>query len=262
MTISLERRGGRLLRIGHRGAAALAPENTLSSFRAALEAGVDLIEFDVLELRTGELVLAHSNDLFEVSHGVARGNVRNHSLAGLRAVAPDLPELEEALRFFTDHARDVGVHVDVKTPAVEDRIVDALRRHGLVERALVSSFMPGFLREVSRLEPEVRTCISFPRDRLRISDRRGTRVFVRSGLHALRPVTPTLAGRLLARAGATALALHHALVSKATVRRAHARGASVIAWTVENPRDLERIDRAGVDAVVVNDPRMFGLRSG
>ena len=50
--IRLERRDGRPLRIGHRGAAALAPENTLRSFRAAVEAGVDLIEFDVIALRT------------------------------------------------------------------------------------------------------------------------------------------------------------------------------------------------------------------
>ena len=48
--IELARREGRLIRIGHRGAAALAPENTLRSFRAAVEAGVDLIEFDVLDL--------------------------------------------------------------------------------------------------------------------------------------------------------------------------------------------------------------------
>ena len=58
--ISLERRDGRPLRIGHRGAAALAPENTLASFRAAIEAGVDLIEFDVMAGRDGELVVAHS----------------------------------------------------------------------------------------------------------------------------------------------------------------------------------------------------------
>ena len=47
--ISLERPGGRPLRIGHRGAPALAPENTLPSFRAAVDVGVDLVEFDVAE---------------------------------------------------------------------------------------------------------------------------------------------------------------------------------------------------------------------
>ena len=66
--ISLRRRASGPLRIGHRGAAALAPENTLGSFRAAVEAGVDLVEFDVLDLRDGTLVVAHSDDLAEVTH--------------------------------------------------------------------------------------------------------------------------------------------------------------------------------------------------
>ena len=56
--IALDERAGRPLRIGHRGAAMLAPENTLASFRAAVEAGVDLIEFDVIR-HGSRLVVAH-----------------------------------------------------------------------------------------------------------------------------------------------------------------------------------------------------------
>jgi glycerophosphoryl diester phosphodiesterase len=106
--ISLERRDGRPLRIGHRGAAALAPENTLAAFRAALDVGVDLIEFDVLDLRGGEIVVAHSDDLGEVSHGLAHGSVRDKSLAELRETCPELPTLDDALAFFVDEAPGVG----------------------------------------------------------------------------------------------------------------------------------------------------------
>ena len=67
----LLRGDGPLIRVGHRGAAALAPENTLRSFEAALAHGVEAIEFDVLDLVDGPLVVAHSNDLAEVSHGAA-----------------------------------------------------------------------------------------------------------------------------------------------------------------------------------------------
>jgi glycerophosphoryl diester phosphodiesterase len=260
--ISLERRSGRPLRIGHRGAAALAPENTIAAFRSAAASGVDLIEFDVLELASGELVLAHSNDLLEVSHGALRGSVRDRSLAELRAVVPELALLEDALRFFAEESPSVGAHVDVKSIGAEDRIVDALRRFGLVERSLVSAFLPGVLREASRLEPGLRTCISFPRDRLGVSNRRGSRPLVRIGLRALRPVTPAFVGRLLAHAGASALAVQHALVTPTVVRSAHVRGAAVIAWTVQTKHDLDRVARAGVDAVVVDDPRLFEVRSG
>jgi glycerophosphoryl diester phosphodiesterase len=77
------------LRIGHRGAAALAPENTIRSLRAAVEHGVDLVEFDVLDLPRGPLVLAHSDRLDEVSDGRAHGSVRDRTIeAAVGAAAP------------------------------------------------------------------------------------------------------------------------------------------------------------------------------
>ena len=83
-TPTVELRAGRVLRIGHKGAAALAPEkhaalapeNTLRSLALAVELGCDLVEFDVLSLDDGTLVLAHSDDLREVSHGSSHGRVR------------------------------------------------------------------------------------------------------------------------------------------------------------------------------------------
>jgi glycerophosphoryl diester phosphodiesterase len=255
--IALERRQGRPLCIGHRGAAALAPENTLQSFRVAVEAGVDLIEFDVLELATGELVVAHSNDLHEVSHGAASGTVRDRTLQGLREVAPALPTLDEALGFFRSEAPEVGVHVDLKTPESVEQVVASLQGFELVERTFVSSFHVDALRHVARLEPGLRTGVSFPRDRLGVSGLPGSSAAIRLGLRVLRPLTPALVGRELGRSGASALLLHHALVSERAVRRAHARGVPVIAWTVDDSRDLRRVDQAGVDAVVVNNPGLF-----
>jgi glycerophosphoryl diester phosphodiesterase len=255
--IALERRNGRPLRIGHRGAAALAPENTLQSFRAALEIGVDLIEFDVAELASGDLVLAHSDDLHEVSHGFASGTVLDKTLVALREVAPDLPTLDDALRFFVDEAPEVGVHVDLKSPGAAEQVVAALARFDLLERAFVSSFHAGALRRLVQLEPRVRTGVAFPQDRLGISGRRGSGPFISVGLRALRPIGPVLAGMLLSRSSASALVLHHTLVGASTVRHAHARGVPVVAWTVEHPPDLVRLDAAGVDAIVVDNPSLF-----
>src|SRR5439155_11488827 len=100
--IELRRRPGEFARVGHRGAAALAPENTLRSFELAVELGCDMLEFDVLALRDRTLVLAHSNDLREVSHGAARGRVGRRTLDGLRRFAPNLTSLDEALAFFVE----------------------------------------------------------------------------------------------------------------------------------------------------------------
>jgi glycerophosphoryl diester phosphodiesterase len=255
--ISLARRNGRPLRIGHRGAAVLAAENTLASFRAALEVGVDLVEFDVFELSNGEVVVAHSNDLFEVSHGRARGYVRQHTLEQLRETCPDLPTLAEALAWFVHDAPGLGVHVDLKERGLAGPVAAALRRFGLVDRSFASGFHRRELRELRRLEPGIRTGVTFPRDVFRIHGRRATSVLERAGLRVLRIVTPWLVGPLVARTGASALVLHHGIVTSRAVARAHARGLAVVAWTVDDPADLARVDEAGVDAVVSNDPTIF-----
>jgi glycerophosphoryl diester phosphodiesterase len=255
--ISLERRDRTPLRIGHRGAAALAPENTLSSFRSALEAGVDLIEFDVLRLRDGEIVVAHSYDLEEVSHGARRGSLRNMGRAELRAAAPEVPTLDEALAFFVDEAPETGVHVDLKSAAAADAVWLALERFGLRERTLLSSFHHSALRRLSQHAPGLRLGVSFPRDRLGVHRQRRFQPAVGFGLRRFEPVMPRLVDVLLTRARASTLVLHHALVSRAAVLRAHALGAPVVAWTVDDPVDLAHVEEAGVDAVVTNDPTIF-----
>jgi glycerophosphoryl diester phosphodiesterase len=255
--ISLDRRDGRPLRIGHRGAAALAPENTLASFRAAVEAGVDLVEFDVLRLARGELIVAHSYDLYEVSHGAARGTIRNRELADLRAIAPEVPTLDEALAFFVDEAPATGVHVDLKSPRAVADVSAALDRFGLRGRALVSSFHASALRRLAGLAPRLRRGVSFPRDRMGFHRRRAAVRLVAPGLRGLSSVTPRLIDLLLDRSRANTLVLHHALATERTVARAHARGVPVVAWTVDEPHDLERVLEAGVDAVVTNDPSIF-----
>jgi len=267
--ISLERRDGRPLVIGHRGAADLAPENTLRALRAGLEAGVDLIEFDVLPLASGELVLAHSDDLVEVTHGTARGQVHDLSLDALRVLAPELPTLDEALRFFTDEAPEVGVHLDLKAAGVEQQIVERLTAHHVAERTLITSGRLDVVHRLALLDPRIRIGYSFPEDRYGIARRRGGGLFVWAGLRWVKAVTPFLVTRLLGRSGATALSLQHTLVTRAVVDRAHRLGVAVVAWTVKRPEDLARVDAAGVDAVVVNDPkialegpRMFGEGSG
>ena len=109
-----------LRRVGHKGADLIAPGNTLASFDAALDAGVDMIEFDVLPERgSGRLVLAHDY------------------VTAARA-AP--PTLDEGLGHFASEAfNGIELDVDLKLPGYEAAVVEALRRHGLVGRALVSS---------------------------------------------------------------------------------------------------------------------------
>jgi glycerophosphoryl diester phosphodiesterase len=257
VVIDLHRRDGRVLRIGHRGAAMLAPENTLRSFRAAVAAGVDLIEFDVLDLERGPLVLAHSDHLEEVSHGAATGRVRTLSLEQLRDVAPELPTLDEALAFFVDEAPEVGLHVDLKLRTRLDELATAVARHGLERRTVVSGTHAPSLRAVARLAPRVTVGLTYPEDKLSISRKPYLWPMVSLGLASLRASVPLRLPRLARLAGAGAVMLQHRLVTPGAVARVHAEGLPVLAWTVDEPTDLARVEAAGVDGVITNDPRIF-----
>ncbi len=227
------REGGPLIRVGHRGAATLAPENTLESFEAALRLGVEAIEFDVLALPDGPLVLGHS----------------------LAELAPDPPTLAEALDFLA--RQDVTAHVDLKLSTRLDEVAAALQRHGLAERAVVSSFHLPSLRAVAAAAPHIPIGFTYPEDRYGVSKRRGMKPAIRLGTLALRRAIVARVPAMLARAGARALMLQHAVVSAAAVERAHAAGAAVWAWTVDDEAELARLEAAGVDAVISNDPRIF-----
>ena len=252
----LLRGDGPLIKVGHRGAAALEPENTLRAFEAAVAAGVDAIEFDVLDLVRGPLVLAHSNDLFEVSHGLATGTVRDRSLSELREVAPELPTLDEALAFFADHP-GLAVHADLKLQTRLDEVGAAILRHGLGARTVVSSVHRPSLRALAGTAPEIRIGFTYPDDRHGVARRRALRPVVRMSLAAFRAALARRVPAMIASTGAAALMLHHAVVSPDAVRRAHAAGTAVWAWTVDLPHELAAVRAAGVDAVITNDPGIF-----
>jgi glycerophosphoryl diester phosphodiesterase len=223
-----------VLRVGHRGAPALAPENTIASLAAAIEHGVDLVEIDVVA-RAGTLSVAHS----------------------ATQLTAESPTLGDVLSFLAHE--DVGLIVDLKRRGLETEVVAALRRHDFLDRSVVSSFHARSLRLLKQLEPALTTGWSYPFDRARISERRAFQPLIRVGLQALRQPLPARIGRRLARAGADAALVHHALVSPRLVERCHARGAAVLAWTIEDARTLEEVLATGVDGVIVNDPRLFDV---
>lgn len=227
------RRHDRPLRIGHRGAAALAPENTAASLRAAVEHGVDVVEFDVLALPGGGLTLAHS--------------------------ARELPRapvsLGEALALLAPAG--VGVQVDVKGGGFEDAVVAALAAHGMTGRAVVSSSRPSVLRRFAALEPALPRALSYPDDRLGLTRTRLSSPLVRGSLVAARTVLPYRLAGMLRRGRATAASLHQALVTARTVERCRRLGVPVVAWTVDDPERVRALDALGVDAVVSDDPRML-----
>jgi glycerophosphoryl diester phosphodiesterase len=257
--IQLRRPEGRFARVGHRGASALAPENTLQALELAVELGCDMLEFDVLDLADGTLVLAHSNDLREVSHGAARGRVRSRDLEGLRRIAPDLPTLDEALAFCADRLPGIGLQLDLKRLGTEAATVEAVRRHGVLDRSWISTFEARSLRRLAELEPELPRSYTLPRDRFGISKRGPLAPVVRAALGSIGASLPRRLPVLLARARAGAATLHYSIASKAAIDSAHEVDAAVYVWTVDDPRLAERLVRDGADGIITNDPRIFTM---
>lgn len=228
----------RFVRVGHKGAAALAPENTLASLAAALEHGVDMVEFDVVDAPDGSLVLGHSHE----------------------EIGADSPTLDEALAFLARHSPPgLELDLDLKWHGFEAAVARALRRHRLLERALVCSFFPHSLRELRRVEPGVRTGLSYPWDRRNLSGRRLLAPIVPAGAAALRSALPLRIGRMVRSASANAAMLHFSVVSPRVVARCHALGVPVYCWTVDEEPLLRRMLACGVDGVISNDPRIFRL---
>jgi glycerophosphoryl diester phosphodiesterase len=219
--------------IGHKGAAALEPENTLRSLSCAVELGCRLVEFDVLPLDDGMLVLAHSRD----------------------EVPAEPASFDDALQLLAGY--EVGLQVDLKGHGYEQPVVDAVRRHGLVDRTLVSTCHASSLRALAALEPGLTLGLTYPFDRHGVSQRRLLAPLTGGALVAMRWLLPARIHRLLARAHASVAVLHHAVVSPAAVARAHARAVPVLAWTVDGEPELGRVLRAGVDGVITNDPRIL-----
>ena len=220
--------GARPLVVGHRGAAAVAPENTRAALEAGIAAGADLVEFDV----SPGLVLAHS-----------------------AAERPDDElTLDEAIELLA--ATGVGLHVDVKLPGYEADVVAAIDRHSVRGRVLVSTAYASTSRRVAQLAPGLPVAIGYPRDRLGVSGLRWPQSLQRSGAAALRSAMPLRIPVLLRWSRANTLSLHHTLCSRPAVAVAHRLGAAVLAWTANDPAVVRRLDAAGVDGIVSDDPEM------
>jgi glycerophosphoryl diester phosphodiesterase len=209
-------------RIGSRGASALAPANTLAAFDAALEVGVDMVEFDVRASR-GELVLAHT--LFD-------------------ARLPGRIRLTQALAHLSSRRFDeIELNVDLKRRGCEPALLDELRGAGMLERTLISSQVPAVLDRVRALEPHARVGISVGGRAARMSARWSDwRAQVLAGLHERRW---------------DAVMAQHRLVDAMLLDDVAARDGQLFAWTVNERDVIDSLRGMGVHGIATADPRLF-----
>jgi glycerophosphoryl diester phosphodiesterase len=225
-----------LKRVGHKGADHVAPGNTRESFEAALEHDVDMIEFDILRLRDGSLVLAHD---FEDA-------------------AKRTPlTLDEGLDLFAGEAYSgVELDVDLKLPGYERQVVDGLRARGLSERSLISTQYLESIDKLRELDPETRRGWSVPKAR-RDYTKSIWAVPAFGALQVFKRVIPSRAATAIRSGRVHALMTHYYLLSQRLVDSVTDAGGEIYVWTVDDAAQIAKYEAMGVTGVISNDPRLF-----
>jgi glycerophosphoryl diester phosphodiesterase len=219
---------------GHRGNPVELPENTLASFRSALELGVDMIECDVHLSSDGELVVIHDHTLDRTTNG--SGLVVQHSLAELRNLdagnGEQIPQLAEVCELARDRA---GLCIETKQlpmpyPGLEEKLVGALRELDMVEQTCVISFHHPSVKRIKEIEARLFTGV----------------------LVASRPIEPV---RVLTTASADIYAPHWGAIDPQVVAAIGAAGAVVGVWTVDDQAAVAWCRHCRPDSVFTNRPR-------
>jgi glycerophosphoryl diester phosphodiesterase len=236
----------------HRGAAAELPENTLPSFRRALELGADALETDVHLTADGEIVATHDDDgrrVANVAHSLAKtplaavrdwdagyAFVDEHGARPFVGRGYRIPTLEELLT----ELPAVRLNVDLKSenPRLVTRFLELVRRHGAEDRVVAASFSRttlvrlrrgGWRGESSLAKIEFAACWLLP-----------------AWLWTRPP--PGTRAQIPTRSGSIRLA------TRRTLRKLHALGVRVDFWTINDPDEARALVALGADGIMTDDP--------
>jgi len=234
----------RCLCVAHRGFSARAPENTLASVKAGMQAGADGCEFDVYTSRDGVAVLMHDATVNRTTNG--KGKVTDLTAAQLakldagswkgKAFAGEpVPTLVGVLRAMK--GSDCTAVIEVKGKGIAGPVVHAVRDAGMVESSVVISFQEEAVADVRALEPRL------------------TGALVVGG--KAKGTEAQWAAQLAERAGkcsAAILDLHYGMLSPSLIAELHRRGFKVWCWTVNDPVIMNALARWGVDGITTDRP--------
>lgn len=235
--------------VGHRGNAALAPENTLESFHQAVSLGVDALELDVHTTADGEVIVLHDPTLDRTtdrSGHVARLTMeeirqadagarftidgRGHPWRGRGLTVPTLGQVLESFPA-------TPLLIEIKPPAAGARVRDVIRQHGAQSRCIVASFGEEALRPF-----------------------RGSDIPVgATRLDSIRLLRPALLGTRIARPRYDVMCIPRTYKGFPVPLRRFAStlapvGVTVHVWTVDDPAEARTLWEIGVRGIISNDP--------
>ncbi len=231
------------MNLGHRGASAYAPENTLTAFNMALEMGADGVELDVTLTKDGVPVIIHDDAVDRTTDG--HGPIQQMTLAEVKCLdagskfdskfaGERIPTLAEALK--TVGERGI-VNIELKGTSVKDdglekAVLPVIEDCGMAERVIISSFNPFALSRMAALDPRL------PRGLLYADD---LPIYLRRAW--LRPV-----------AKPTAMHPKYTMIDRRFVAWARGKGYDINTWTVNEPEDMKRMIALGINTIITNRP--------
>ncbi|MBT3356504.1 glycerophosphodiester phosphodiesterase [bacterium] len=220
-------------KIGHRGAMGYAPENTLKSFKKALELNVDAIELDVYICKSGELVVIHDDKVNRTTNG--KGYVAEKTFKELRALdageKEKIPELKEVFDLVN---KKVNINIELKATGTAKPVYELIElyikeKSWKYEHFLISSYNHYELREFNRLSPNIK-------------------------IGALLTGIPIGFAEFAEKINASSVNLCADFINKEFIDDAHNRGLKVYVETVNDLDDIGRMKALGVDGIFSNFP--------
>jgi glycerophosphoryl diester phosphodiesterase len=216
-----------MLRIGHRGARAYEPENTLRSFRKALEIGVDAIEFDVRKNRDNHIVVIHDADVKRTTNG--KGLVADLTLKEIKELSTEksekIPTLEEALELLDNK---VKILIELKEQGYEEKVLSTIHSKKVEKNVIIASFLEPALAKTRELDKQIET-----------------------GLIYAKHPNPIKAALELK---ANYLISLYRFTHTANVQKAHENGLKVIVWTINTAEEAAEFVKKGVDGIATDKP--------
>ena len=225
--------------MGHRGAAALEPENTLLSIRKAMEIGVDAVEIDVHLSKDKEIVVIHDSTLDRTTNGT--GPVSNYTLSELKKYdagkGETIPTLQQVMEL-TD--KKVSLVIELKEKDTEKIVVEQIKKNKLEDNVYVISFWHRLVKNVKKMDSSIKTGV----------------------LLVGCPVDTSIADRI----SADVLVMKYTFVDAEFVELSHNNGLKVFIWNIDDPNLVKPFADMGVDGIGSNNPgilvdyfRQFGI---
>ena len=226
-----------MLKIGHRGAAGEAPENTLASFGFAIKQGINAVELDIRETKDKHLVVFHDENLKRLTG--KEGAIKDYNLNELKTFKilngnESIPTLDEALDFLDNKVSKILI--EIKEEGTEKGIIKIVKEKKLIDKVIITSFHEGALKKVKEIEPKLETGLIYASYK---SEKYKNPIEAAIALHI-----------------SYLIPLYHFTHTK-NIEDAHKNNLKVIVWTINTKKEAEEFKKKGVDGIASDYPEIL-----